>query len=136
MFYLVAPLMGLTFLLAGSMGLVSYAYFVKVKCDPLASKFIKNPNQVCCIYRECVDNHIAFIKLEKIEMRTFSADEYFRSENYLLRNFYKILHCFFHSKLLFFILDNTHLGDRDIPGNTRNDRTVHSWTILRFLEVL
>lgn len=95
MFYLVAPLMGLTFFLAGSMGLVSYAYFVKVKCDPLASKFIKNPNQVCCIYRECVDNHIAFIKLEKIEMRTFSADEYFRSENYLLRNFYKILHCFF-----------------------------------------
>lgn len=61
MFYIVAPLMGLTFFLAGSMGLVSYAYFVKVKCDPLASKFIKNPNQVCCIYRECVYNHIAFI---------------------------------------------------------------------------
>nr|XP_034308791.1 sodium-coupled monocarboxylate transporter 1 isoform X2 [Crassostrea gigas] len=46
MFYIVAPLMGLTFFLAGSMGLVSYAYFVKVKCDPLASKFIKNPNQI------------------------------------------------------------------------------------------
>uniref|UniRef100_K1PI14 Sodium-coupled monocarboxylate transporter 1 n=1 Tax=Magallana gigas TaxID=29159 RepID=K1PI14_MAGGI len=46
MFYIVAPLMGLTFFLAGSMGLVSYAYFVKVKCDPLASKFIKNPNQL------------------------------------------------------------------------------------------
>lgn len=53
--------MGLTFFLAGSMGLVSYAYFVKVKCDPLASKFIKNPNQVCCIYRECVYNYIPLI---------------------------------------------------------------------------
>lgn len=53
--------MGLTFFLAGSMGLVSYAYFVKVKCDPLASKFIKNPNQVCFIYmyRECVYNYIS-----------------------------------------------------------------------------
>uniref|UniRef100_K1PVA8 Sodium-coupled monocarboxylate transporter 2 n=1 Tax=Magallana gigas TaxID=29159 RepID=K1PVA8_MAGGI len=38
--------MGLTVFLAGSMGLVSYAYFVKVRCDPLASKFIKNPNQI------------------------------------------------------------------------------------------
>lgn len=47
MFYIVAPLMGLTVFLAGSMGLVSYAYFVKVRCDPLASKLIKNPNQVC-----------------------------------------------------------------------------------------
>ncbi|XP_065929206.1 sodium-coupled monocarboxylate transporter 1 [Magallana gigas] len=46
MFYIVAPLMCLSFLLAGSMGLVSYAYFVKVRCDPLASKFIKNPNQI------------------------------------------------------------------------------------------
>lgn len=51
MFYIVAPLMGLTVFLAGSMGLVSYAYFVKVRCDPLASKFIKNPNQVCDILR-------------------------------------------------------------------------------------
>lgn len=71
MFYIVAPLMGLTFFLAGSMGLVSYAYFVKVKCDPLASKFIKNPNQVCCIFRECVYNHIAFIELENYEKGTF-----------------------------------------------------------------
>lgn len=39
--------MGLTVFLAGGMGLVSYAYFVKVRCDPLASKLIKNPNQVC-----------------------------------------------------------------------------------------
>ncbi|XP_065929207.1 sodium-coupled monocarboxylate transporter 1-like [Magallana gigas] len=46
MFYIVAPLMGLTVFLAGGMGLVSYAYFVKVRCDPLASKLIKNPNQI------------------------------------------------------------------------------------------
>nr|XP_034308796.1 sodium-dependent multivitamin transporter [Crassostrea gigas] len=46
MFYIVAPLMGLSVFLAGGMGLVSYAYFVKDRCDPLASKLIKNPNQI------------------------------------------------------------------------------------------
>ncbi|XP_022304605.1 sodium-dependent multivitamin transporter-like [Crassostrea virginica] len=46
MFYIVAPLMILTFLMAGSMGLVAYAYFVHVRCDPLESKFINNPNQI------------------------------------------------------------------------------------------
>ncbi|XP_056008016.1 sodium-coupled monocarboxylate transporter 1-like isoform X1 [Ostrea edulis] len=46
MFIIVAPLMALTFLLAGGMGLVSYAYFADVRCDPLASKFISNPNQI------------------------------------------------------------------------------------------
>lgn len=55
MFYIVAHLLGLTVFLAGSMGLVSYAYFVKVRCDPLASKFIKNPNQVCDILRLYLD---------------------------------------------------------------------------------
>ncbi|XP_056008018.1 putative sodium-dependent multivitamin transporter isoform X2 [Ostrea edulis] len=46
LFFMVAPLMTFTFILAGSMGLVAYAYFEKVRCDPLASKFIKNPNQL------------------------------------------------------------------------------------------
>ncbi|XP_062567772.1 sodium-coupled monocarboxylate transporter 1-like [Saccostrea cucullata] len=46
MFFIVAPLMALTFFLAGSMGLVAYAYFFQVRCDPLKSKFIGNPNQL------------------------------------------------------------------------------------------
>ena len=43
---LVAPGFFLTLTLAGIEGIVAYAYYDTLRCDPLKSKQIKNPNQV------------------------------------------------------------------------------------------
>ena len=47
--FLTGPAFFVTLSLATLEGLVAYAYFTTTGCDPLASKKIKNPNQVCVL---------------------------------------------------------------------------------------
>ena len=50
--------------LASMVGLAVYAYYANLGCDPLASKKISNPNQVCCkslnVLRTAVPYYLLF----------------------------------------------------------------------------
>ncbi|KAK3103059.1 hypothetical protein FSP39_016152, partial [Pinctada imbricata] len=46
MYYLIAPFIFATFVLSGAQGFVAYAFFDKLRCDPIESRMIKNANQI------------------------------------------------------------------------------------------
>ena len=48
--YLNIPFLIVVNVLASLVGLVMYAYYADRNCDPLCMGYIKNPNQVYCVY--------------------------------------------------------------------------------------